>query len=162
MGKRSVDGDNIELVANAIRSKGGTTATLGFPDAMATAIKNMPLLSKRINGTVKASGSTSITIPTTGLTTIQSINIYASKSKPSSTELLVDTINIIMSDDGSAVSGWSLSSSTYARYTNFRFFPMNDGNELTVALNASNVVIKVGGGYGIVFNNTYTYDVFGQ
>lgn len=162
MAYRSVDGDNIELVANAIRNKGGTSATLGFPDAMATAIENMPLLSKRINGTVSVSSATSITIPTTGLTTIQSINIYASKSKQVSSDLLVDTISIVMSDDGSAVSGWSLSSSTYMLYTDYRFFPMNDGDEVTVTLNTSNAVVKVGGGYGIVFDTTYTYDVFGQ
>lgn len=79
MSKVVIDESSLTSVANAIRAKGGTNASLEFPDGMVNAIKNITAHPKRISTTVDAYKSTSLTINNINLTNIKCIHVCLSE-----------------------------------------------------------------------------------
>lgn len=74
MSKVVVDESSLTSVANAIRSKGGTSDKLTFPDGMVSAIENIPLLSSRKSVVVEVSTPSSmLAIPISGISTLQMV-----------------------------------------------------------------------------------------
>lgn len=76
MSKLVIDTSDLTSVADAIREKGGTSATLNFPDGMVSAIRNIPMKSMRISKVVDiTTASNLLTIPISGINTVQSIHV---------------------------------------------------------------------------------------
>lgn len=161
MGKLSAEGDNIELVANAIRSKGGTSSTIKFPTGFVSAIENMSLVSKCVSGTFSSGGSKSVTLSISGMTKIHSISIWISGNKNSSSDLVLDMLTVIMSDDGRTVEAGCECSSTYMHYTDCYVEPMAAGGANSIEFDDEASTIKITPIWSD-FNATYTYYIYGS
>lgn len=69
-----VDSDDLTSVANAIRTKGGTSASLTFPAEFVAAVAAIPTGSSIQTGTAVGDGTAVMTIPVSG--TVSTIIVY--------------------------------------------------------------------------------------
>ena len=110
--KYVVDGDSLTSVANAIRTKGGTSAQLEFPTEFVTAIGNISGGgTPRTSADLQVSGST-VTAPA---------GTYASDASKS-----VTTMTLPTSSSSSATSGYGLKA-TFDRSTSDRYLNIAPG-----------------------------------
>lgn len=172
MGKLSAEGGNIGLVANAIRSKGGTSSTLKFPTGFVSAITNMSMSSSCVTGSVTVSTNDELTIPVTNLSKIQSLCLiqtdYFTNSK-----LVLDSVILFMAEDGSdvvvgkeiTVTAGAVAGSTHATTSDNRITLHNNLNIGAdfVYVTAEEDGIKIMTCYtDQYFRGTYTYYIYGS
>lgn len=110
MSKVVIDETHLTNVANAIRTKGGTSGKLTFPDGMVNAINNIESKSTRKSVAFEATEATNqMKITTSGITTLQSIYIthLDNVMNFSFGEQVVCSLTIILSSSGSSIANGS-------------------------------------------------------
>ena len=111
---------DLTSVANAIRTKGGTSADLAFPSEFVTAIQNIP------SGGVTPTGTKQISISSNGTTT-EDVTNYANA------EITVAVPNSYsVGDEGKVVSNGALVSQSSATYTTNNTYDTTLINSVTV------------------------------